>query len=278
LTGKGFHGRSVGVNIVLFHPGEDLSFLPAGDPRAVHILTVLGMRQGECFDMGIVGGTRGKGKIVSASPSGICIAWEPGPLPRPLSPLTLLVGMVRPIMGRRIVRDMSTIGVSRLLFFPADRGEGSYRDASFYRNEEFLVPLVEGASQGFTTLVPEVRVVSCLEEGLAGAGAGDAGGAGIALTETVMRDGAAADEADSTKAAAGYALDNYEASLPLGSPGPVRLPAVLAVGPERGWSPRERDLFRDKGFTLSHLGPRVLRTETACIAGAFLLLAAAGRL
>ena len=260
------------MNIVLFLPGEDPSFLPAGDSRAVHILTVLGMRQGERFDMGVVGGALGKGRIVSASPSGIEIAWEPGPPPRPLSPLTLLVGMVRPIMGRRIVRDLSTIGVCRLLFFPADRGEGSYRGASFYRNVEFLVPLVEGASQGFTTLVPEARVVSSLEEGLALAGSGDAESAGTGkATEAVGAAGISG-------AAAGYALDNYEAAFPLGSPGPVHLPAVLAVGPERGWSPRERDLFRDRGFTLSHLGPRVLRTETACVAATVLLLAAAGKL
>jgi len=40
----------------------------------------------------------------------------------------------------------------------------------------------------------------------------------------------------------------------------------VAIGPERGWSARERDLLRARGFELVHLGPRVLRTETACVA------------
>jgi 16S rRNA (uracil1498-N3)-methyltransferase len=40
---------------------------------------------------------------------------------------------------------------------------------------------------------------------------------------------------------------------------------VLAIGSERGWTPTERELFRAQRFTLVHLGPRVLRTETAVV-------------
>jgi len=48
-------------------------------------------------------------------------------------------------------------------------------------------------------------------------------------------------------------------------PGPPAA-VVLALGPERGWSPAERDLLRSEGFALAHLGPRVLRAETAAVA------------
>ena len=41
---------------------------------------------------------------------------------------------------------------------------------------------------------------------------------------------------------------------------------VLAVGPEGGWSPRDREVLRTSGFTGLRLGPRILRTETAGIA------------
>jgi 16S rRNA (uracil1498-N3)-methyltransferase len=41
---------------------------------------------------------------------------------------------------------------------------------------------------------------------------------------------------------------------------------VLAVGPEGGWSPRDREVLRSAGFTALRLGPRILRTETAGIA------------
>lgn len=41
---------------------------------------------------------------------------------------------------------------------------------------------------------------------------------------------------------------------------------VLAIGPEGGWSPRDRDQLRAAGFNGLRLGPRILRTETAGIA------------
>jgi RsmE family RNA methyltransferase len=64
-----------------------------------------------------------------------------------------------------------------------------------------------------------------------------------------------------------FALDNYEASGSL----PQLLPesatsAVIALGAERGWSPKERDTFRKNGWNLAHLGEHVLRLETACTA------------
>ena len=42
--------------------------------------------------------------------------------------------------------------------------------------------------------------------------------------------------------------------------------SVLAVGPEGGWSPRDRDMLGEAGFAGLRLGPRILRTETAGIA------------
>lgn len=41
---------------------------------------------------------------------------------------------------------------------------------------------------------------------------------------------------------------------------------VLAVGPEGGWSPSDRQQLQDAGFRGLRLGPRILRTETAGLA------------
>lgn len=41
---------------------------------------------------------------------------------------------------------------------------------------------------------------------------------------------------------------------------------VVAIGPEGGWSPRDRDILTAAGFTGLRLGPRILRTETAGLA------------
>jgi RsmE family RNA methyltransferase len=41
---------------------------------------------------------------------------------------------------------------------------------------------------------------------------------------------------------------------------------LLAVGPEGGWNAFELDLLGRHGFVAISLGPRILRTDTACIA------------
>ena len=41
---------------------------------------------------------------------------------------------------------------------------------------------------------------------------------------------------------------------------------VVAIGPEGGWSPRDREILSAAGFTGLRLGPRILRTETAGLA------------
>ncbi|MCC4600026.1 16S rRNA (uracil(1498)-N(3))-methyltransferase [Xanthomonas melonis] len=41
---------------------------------------------------------------------------------------------------------------------------------------------------------------------------------------------------------------------------------VVAIGPEGGWSPRDRAILAEAGFSGLQLGPRILRTETAGLA------------
>lgn len=52
----------------------------------------------------------------------------------------------------------------------------------------------------------------------------------------------------------------------------------LAVGPEGGWAPSDREQLRAAGFVGLRLGPRVLRTETAGLAALAALQAAFGDL
>ena len=53
---------------------------------------------------------------------------------------------------------------------------------------------------------------------------------------------------------------------------------VLAVGPEGGWSPTDREQLRAAGFRGLRLGPRILRTETAGLAAISALQARLGDL
>ena len=71
---------------------------------------------------------------------------------------------------------------------------------------------------------------------------------------------------------------------PLGERGLSSLPAattdgvVIAIGPEGGWSPRDRQHLTAAGFAGLRLGPRILRTETAGLAAIAALQARLGDL
>jgi 16S rRNA (uracil1498-N3)-methyltransferase len=54
-------------------------------------------------------------------------------------------------------------------------------------------------------------------------------------------------------------------------------PWAVLIGPEGGFSPRERDMLREQAFTVAAtLGPRILRADTAAISALTLWQAAAG--
>ncbi len=66
---------------------------------------------------------------------------------------------------------------------------------------------------------------------------------------------------------------------PLGARYALEKSLAFAVGPEGDFSPREKGLFKEQGFSSVSLGPRVLKAETAVAAGlAFFSLAWEGSL
>jgi RsmE family RNA methyltransferase len=65
-------------------------------------------------------------------------------------------------------------------------------------------------------------------------------------------------------------LASASIALALSAGAPGRAPAgrrvLLAIGPEGGWNDYERELLVAHRFTPVGLGPRTLRTDTACVA------------
>ncbi len=225
------------MNLILFEPGEIASPLSRADSRAVHIEKVLKRAPGDLFDAGIVNGPRGKGRVVSVGSDGIVFEFEATTPTTPADPIDLLLAIPRPQTARKILGEATALGVASIRFFISEKGERSYAESTLWRSGEWRRHLVEGAAQAFDTRIPEVTHFASLSEAIEG------------LPQGSQR----------------IALDNYEATRRMTPVGPG-LAAILGFGPERGWSAGERDLLRQKGFELAHLGTRVLRTETAVVA------------
>lgn len=239
------------MNLILFTSDELDRPLPVTDRRARHILEVLRRKIGDTFDVGRVDGPRGKATLRGLDATALDLVFSWGPAPSPPAPLTLIVGLPRPQTARDILRDATTLGVASIHFVRTDRSEASYAQSSLWTSGEWQRHVFAGAEQAFDPQVPRVTWSARLDEQLAGL----------------------------DPATARFAFDNYEASAAFGS---LVLPPApgyaVALGAERGWSGPERDTLRAHRFTLVHLGPRVLRAETAVVAALALLRAKLGLL
>ena len=230
------------MNIILLEKGE--TFLPSSDDRAKHIRKILHMSVGDTFRAGIINGYEGSARIISSDEKGIAIEFTPSSDASDLYPLTLIVAQVRPICMRRILREAVSLGVEHIILPVSDLGEKSYLSASLYTKGEYKDILLDGAMQSGATGVSRVTITENAEEAIA-----------IARGDVHIL------------------LDNAVGAVPLSEENLEKRSVVLAIGPERGWSERERNLFIDNGYRPMLLGKRILRTETAAVAGAAIALA-----
>jgi RsmE family RNA methyltransferase len=234
------------LNLILFEAGEVESPLALRDPRAVHLVRVLKRREGDLFDAGIMNGPLGKGTVAAIGPETLAIRFEPGREPPPPDPIHLLVALPRPQTARKILNEAASLGVASIRFFQSEKGEPGYAASTLWSTPEWRRHLLDGVAQAFDTRLPDVRH-----------------DAGLAASIGALPSGCPR-----------IGLDNYEAARRL-RPVPGAPPVALAFGPERGWSGSERAMLREGGFELAHLGPRVLRTETAVVAAVAIIKAGA---
>ena len=231
------------MNIVLFQDGELDRLLPQEDARARHVLDVIGCKEGDSFDVGLIDGPRGKARIARILQRGLQLDFNFATEVPDLYPVELIVGLPRPPSARRILKDLTTQGVKKMHFVATDKGEKSYLNSRLWAGGEYRRLLQAGAEQAFCTRLPEVNLHESLTDCITNLSYGER-----------------------------LALDNYEADASLGSLHCIASSYILAVGAERGWSGGERNALREGDFTLVSLGSRVLKTETACIVGLALVL------
>jgi RsmE family RNA methyltransferase len=238
------------LNLIILEPGE---VSEAGDvrlsgARAVHLLNVLKVARGHQVRCGVLDGPRGVGivqGIVQSGADGVVelrCAFEASPPLRPR--VDLLLALPRPKVLRRLWAQIAAIGVGRIILTNATGVERHYFDTHVLRPECYRPLLVEGLQQARDTWLPAVSIHRRFK----------------VLVE---------DELDSLIGSGLRLVADPAAARPAGAAvqGAVNPPRVLlAVGPEGGWNEFELGLLEAHGFNPISLGPRTLRTDTACIA------------
>jgi RsmE family RNA methyltransferase len=251
------------VNIILLEehelgPKQGLSNLSRKDERTIHLLKVLHKKCGDTFEAGILGGVRGTGRLEKVNFDGsIFVTFQANEHVQrpPRLRLRMAVAFVRPIQMRRILRALSNLGLSAIDVIGTDLGEKSYRDTKLFVDGGSQAALIEGAVQSRDTQIPVLSIFDSLDNWLKER-PWETKQTGFNVNENHLL----------------FALDNIRAESSFFLVSPSRKPMMLVIGPERGWSDRERDLFEKTGFLRLSMGERALRTETACVAAAALAM------
>jgi len=251
------------MNICLFTSDEISKSLAKKDQRAQHIIKVLHKKKGDSFDAGIIGGAAGIATITDISEDGeISFSFEPKSAGKKLYPLTLIIGFPRPIQLRRLLRDVAGLGVQKVILCGTELTEKSYLDSNVVTDGSAYQMLLDGSAQAASTHVPKLEFIKSLDDLIKDA----ENGQGELFNPL--------DWLNSSK----IALDNRRPSSSLHDflMHEASHSMIAAIGSERGWTDRERDLLQAAGFSLCSMGSRVLRTETAATVASSIILDSMG--
>ena len=163
--------------------------------------------------------------------------------------ITLLQGIARGEKMDWILQKATELGIARILPVTSDRSEVKLdAQRADKRLAHWRGIVVSACEQSGRAMLPDVAAPQALEQ------------------------------AAGMRAGRGFILDPF-AEGSLSSLRDVELhECTIAIGPEGGWSPRDREQLVAAGYEGLKLGPRVLRTETAGIAAIAALQAACGDL
>ena len=191
---------------------------------------------GDSIRVGEINGQMGSATILELNDSQAILEVDlHNPAPPPV-PLTLLLAMPRPKMLRRSLQTIAAMGVKDIYLINSYRVEKSFWQTPFLKPEAIEEDFILGLEQSRDTQLPELhirkRFKPFVEDEL----------------PEIIKD---------SKNLLAHPLT--ESRCPID----IQQPATLAIGPEGGFIPYEVEMLNTAGFETVHIGPRILRVETA---------------
>ena len=204
--------------------------------RFDYILKIHKASVGDTLCVGIQNGLTGTGKItyLSGTELQMIIFLDIAP-PSPV-PLTLIIALPRPKVLRRILLSIASMGVKRIILLNAYRVEKSFWQSPVLKKDNISNQFILGLEQAKDTIMPEIifhRFFKPFVE--------DELPSIIKNTIAIVAH-----------------PNTYERC-----PNNIEDAVTLVIGPEGGFIAYEIKKFIECGFITVHLGPRILRVETA---------------
>lgn len=205
-----------------------------------HVNKVLKATVGDTLKIGQLGGDLGTAVIDGVTHERIQLRDVQRTIaPPPKLDLTVILALPRPKVLRRLIMDMTALGVRDMILINSYRTQKSYwQSPMLARLDEFVL---EGLQQGIDTLAPNItlakRFKPFVEDELA----------------SLITNRAIVAHPYSEQSFTQY-LQWQQLST---------LPSLICIGAEGGWIDYEIELFAAQGCESVHIGPRILRTEAA---------------
>ena len=214
------------------------------DKRAGHLINVLKVVVGDNVRIGMVDGAIGVGTVSSVGNDAVLLRCAFEPDVTDLPPVDLLLALPRPKVLRRLWAQLAALGPSgRIVITNAERVERNYFDTHVLTPASYRPLLIEGLQQARDTRLPTVSVHRqfrvLVEDQM----------------DAIFPDGLRVVAHPGRQTPLTRTIRHHSARR-----------VVLAVGPEGGWNDFELALLEAHRFVPVGLGPRTLRTDTACIA------------
>lgn len=203
--------------------------------RLEHIKEVHGAVKGDSLRVGKLNGKLGEGEILSIDDKRIAMKiklYEDPPQP---SDIQLVMAMPRPKVFRRMLQDMTTMGIKKINVIKTWKVEKSFWESPVLDEEKLRESMILGLEQAKDTILPEIRVYKRFKP----------------FVEDELPD-----IIRGTECLLGHPGGDSSCEKSEGKK------VTLAIGPEGGFTPYEVEMFRNQGFKVFSLGERILRVET----------------
>lgn len=206
------------------------------DRRLKHVLSVHRANLGDTLKVGLLNNKMGKGLITKLNDEEMEMEVELiDSSPSPLN-VQLILAMPRPKALKRIIQDVTTMGIKQIYIIKTWRVEKSFWSSPVLKEDILLENMILGLEQGKDTILPKIEVVK--------------------LFKPFVED-SIPDIIKGTRAIVAHPGSQKE------SPRNIKDPVSLAIGPEGGFIPYEVEMLEKQGFESVNLGERILRVETA---------------
>lgn len=219
-----------------------LGILPIEMDEAHYVRDVLRLSIGATVTVADGRGNRGEATLVEVAPRRLGLDVRSLTTTPAAAPLIALLGLPKPALVDEALQLGTEAGLTELWLFPT-----TYSPPGRPRLDRLERIALASTRQSRREILPVIRIFDSLEAVLSALPPAGVGGPNRWI---------AAPGAD-------------------GAPSPSQHGAVVAIGPEAGFSPFESETFAGAGFTTVCLGPHILRAPTAVAVATALCLAGA---